>query len=375
MVALVEPVTPLAEKKPRGPSTGIGVALSGGGYRAMLFHVGALLRLYETGLLEQCSRISSVSGGSITAAKLAIEWPALVTRDDFFDRVVAPLRELAAVTIDKPSIITGILLPGRISDRVAGTYRKLLFGGLTLQDLPRRPEFVINATNVETGTLWRFSRKMMGDYKVGEIREPRTPLARAVAASSAFPPFLSPAQLRVRPSEFSKVFADDKRLLSNISLTDGGVYDNLGLETVWKAYRNVLVSNAGAALAPNPSPAANWPEHSRRVIGIMHAQVTTLRQRQLIASLQLKEGETGWRRGAYWAVGSDIANYKLADALPAPFERTMELAQIPTRLGALSDTLQERLINWGYAICDTAIRKHFRQKNDPPAAFPYPGGV
>jgi hypothetical protein len=52
----------------------IGLCLSGGGYRAMLFHLGALWRLNELGLLSKLNRISSVSGGSITAGYLAIRW-------------------------------------------------------------------------------------------------------------------------------------------------------------------------------------------------------------------------------------------------------------------------------------------------------------
>ena len=115
MPLLVEPVTPLADKKRGGPSPGIGLAVSGGGYRAMLFHLGAFLRLYELGLLRQLDRISSVSGGSITAAKVALEWPKLNTRDDYFEHVVAPIRRLASRTIDIPCILAGIALPGSIA--------------------------------------------------------------------------------------------------------------------------------------------------------------------------------------------------------------------------------------------------------------------
>ncbi len=375
MVALVEPVSPLADQKPRGPSPGIGISISGGGYRAMLFHLGAFLRLFEVGLLQRASRISSVSGGSITSAKVALEWNRLNTRQDFIDHVVDPIRKVAGITIDVPAIIAGTVLPGHVADYVAWAYRRLLFGRASLQDLPGRPEFVINATNVETGTLWRFSRASMADYKVGQIDRPTLSLASAVAASSAFPPFLSPYLLRVDAGDFSKVTADDKALLKDISLTDGGVYDNLGLETVWKAYRNVLVSNAGAAIDPTPDPASNWAGHSWRVIGIIHGQVTSLRQRQLIASFKAKEGERGWRRGTYWGIGSDVGHYHLADALPAPLDRTSELARVPTRLARLPAELQDRLINWGYAICDTAIRRHFPQKYMPTAQFPYQGGV
>ncbi len=375
MVQLVEPVSPLADERTRGPSSGMGICVSGGGYRAMLFHLGAFLRLYELGLLQRATRLSSVSGGSITSAKLGLEWSRLKTRQDFVDHVVQPIRRVAGMTIDIPAIAAGLILPGRVSDYVAWAYRRLLFGDATLQDLPGKPEFVINATNTETGTLWRFSRAVMADYKVGEVKRPRVSLASAVAASSAFPPFLSPYLLRVGPSDFSKVSAKDKALLSNISLADGGVYDNLGLETVWKAYRNVLVSDAGAALQPEPSPATMWARQAKRDIDIIYGQVSSLRKRQLIASYKAKEGERGWRRGTYWGIGSNVSHYGLPNALPASFDRTTELARISTRLAGLSDELQERLINWGYVICDTAIRRHFPQPDMPAPQFPYARGV
>jgi NTE family protein len=111
------------------------------------------------------------------------------------------------------------------------------------------------------------------------------------------------------------------------------------------------------------------------VIDIIHSQVSSLRKRQLIASYKAKAGEAGARKGTYWGVGSDVANYKLPDALPAPHDRTLQLAQVPTRLKRLSPEVQERLINWGYAICDTAVRRHFRQPNEPRASFPYARGV
>lgn len=374
MAQLVEPVSGLAETKPRGISPGIGICLSGGGYRAMLFHLGAFLRLFELGLLQKASRISSVSGGSITSAKLALEWAKLKTRDDFFNHLVDPVRRVAGTTIDIPAILIGLPL-GRVAQCVASSYRKLLFDRATLQDLPARPEFVINATNTETGTLWRMSRALMADYKVGEIDDPGLSLADAVAASSAFPPVLSPYVLRVKPADFSRRFTKDERLLSDISLADGGVYDNLGLETVWKAYRNVLVSNAGAQLDPDPSPSRGLISQFKRAIDIIYGQVGSLRERQLIASFKAKQGDRGWRRGTYWAIGSDVSHYHFPGALPAPLDRTTELARLPTQLRPFGKALDERLINWGYAICDTAVRKHFGQPNNPPATFPYPGGV
>ena len=103
------------------------------------------------------------------------------------------------------------------------------------------------------------------------------------------------------------------------------------------------------------------------MIDIIYRQVTALRKRQVIASFKVPAGSAGKRRGTYWGIGSDISHYKLPSSLPAPFERTRELAAIPTRLKRLSAEHQERLINWGYAICDTAIRRHFAPKPPPPA--------
>src|SRR4051812_37768469 len=95
---------------------GAALCLSGGGYRAMLFHVGALWRLNELGYLGKLDRISSVSGGSITAGMLALRWEELGFGPDgvaehFVARVVEPLRALASATIDRPSVIGGILSP------------------------------------------------------------------------------------------------------------------------------------------------------------------------------------------------------------------------------------------------------------------------
>ena len=57
---------------------GVGLCLSGGGYRAALFHLGALRRLDELGVLAQVRTISAVSGGAIIANLLAdprLVWP------------------------------------------------------------------------------------------------------------------------------------------------------------------------------------------------------------------------------------------------------------------------------------------------------------
>ncbi len=370
-VSFIRPATPGAGRPPEGTA----LCLSGGGYRAMLFHVGALWRLNETGVLATVDRISSVSGGSITAGCLALAWDRLKpgsagARDRFLDLVVAPIRRMAGKTIDEWSILGGILLPGTtVGDKVAGWYRDVLFGDATLQALPDRPRFVINATNVQSGALWRFMKPYMRDYLVGEVKNPTVPLAVAVAASSAFPPVLSPVRLALEPSDFtpdSGAALQREPFTSEVVLSDGGVYDNLGLETAWKRCRTILVSDAGGKMAPEEEPASDWARHSMRILDIIDNQVRSLRKRQLIEAYRAKV-----RLGAYWGIRTDIADYGLADPLPCPHDRTMQLAETPTRLKRLPPTDQERLINWGYAVCDAALRAHVDTKLAPPAGFPY----
>jgi NTE family protein len=357
------------------PEPGTALCLSGGGYRAMLFHTGALWRLYETRLLQNIQRVSSVSGGSITAGVLALKWRHLSfdpvrLMSDFVPMVVSPIRALANETIDADAIFWGVALPGRVSDRVAEAYDRHLFNGATLQDLPDTPRFVINATNVQSGALWRFMKPYMRDYRVGEVKTPKISLAQAVAASSAFPPVLSPCEMRLDENTFTPGSGYDlqrKPFTTRVFLTDGGVYDNLGLETAWKRYETVLVSDGGGKLQPEEEPKSDWARHSYRVLNLIDDQVRSLRKRQVIDSYK-----SGARKGAYWGIRTNLADYKLADPLDCPHDRTLALAETPTRLKRLDDTVQEQLINWGYAVCDAALRKHVDSRIGTPVGFPYP---
>lgn len=373
---LLSPVTEIdARSEHPGVEKGIALCLSGGGYRAMLFHLGSLWRLYEAGILKSVKRISSVSGGSITAGVLALNWkrlslePARI-REDFVPLVVRPIRELGGRTLDRPAIIGGALLPGSIGDKIADSYNKYLFDGATLQDLPDDPpRFVFNATNVQSGALWRFMKPYMRDYRVGEVKRPRMELARAVAASSAFPPVLSPVTLELQEKDFTPNTGLDLQkppYTTEVILSDGGVYDNLGLETAWKRYHTILVSDAGGKTGAEPEPKHDWGRHAVRVMNLIDNQVRSLRKRQLIGSYI-----RGDREGTYWGIRSNVADYPKASPLPCPFERTIRLADLPTRLKRLDDDEQERLINWGYAVCDVALRAHVDAAL-PPGQFPYP---
>jgi NTE family protein len=355
------------------PESGIGLCLSGGGYRAMLFHVGVLWRLNDLKYLQKLDRISSVSGGSITAAVLGMNWNSLsfdgAFAQNFDESVTQPIRNMARQSIDVRAGLSGLFWFGTISEKVEKSYSNFLYKEKTLQALPDTPRFVINATNIQSGALWRFMKPYMRDYLVGEVKNPRITLAKAVAASSAFPPVLSPAKMKLKPSQFtpgSGTKLQRPPYTSKVVLSDGGVYDNLGMEAVYKRYRTILVSDAGGKLQAEGKPKTNWGSHSYRVLNVIDNQVRSLRKRQLIDSYIQKE-----RAGAYWGIRTDVNNYGLSDALNCPFAKTIKLADISTRLKALSDEDQKKLINWGYAVCDAAMRTHMDPDLQAPTEFPY----
>ncbi len=375
---LVEPVRRLPTDPAEPPADGVAICLSGGGYRAMLFHTGVLWRLCETRWLHQVDRISTVSGGSLTAAALALVWKQVTDdadpRSSFETLVVDPVRTLASRTIDWGSVISGLLSPfSTVGEQLDAELRRHLLHDATLADLPRKPTFVFNATNIGSGKLVRFSRDRIADWRVGRISNPDLRLSTAVAASSAFPPFLSPYRLSLQGMQWIDDEGNDLGTAGyrdEFALTDGGVYDNLGLETAWKRCRTVFVSDAGGTLSPDPDPATDWAQHMLRVTQVLDHQVRSLRKRQVIDSFVDHR-----REGAYVGIRSNIANYPVDDPLEAPFDATIELADIKTRLEKVPARDQERLINWGYAAADAGLRAHIDKSAEPPAAYPYPGGV
>ncbi len=363
---------------------GIGLALSGGGFRAALFHLGALIRLNELCLLSRLSEVTSVSGGSVTAAVLGLAWERLRFENgvavNFADEVGKPLREFCGRTIDIPTVLLGWLLPWSSPvERLAQAYDRHLFHGATLRDLPSEgaPRFTIYATSLQTGGDVRISRPYLADYRVGMLNEPQMQLARAVAASSAFPPFYVPLVERTKPGLWSQVEGADlfgnKLLRSRLLLGDGGIYDNLGLERIWDRYPTVLVSDAGAPFAVQVD--SFWTRHSlvartKRVLDIAIEQDRALRKRRLIG-----EFKAGRKTGAYWSIATQIGNYQLEENSRQPplltdSDLTCSLARMRTRLNRFSPAEQAKLIRWGYALSDAALRRHVLDPEPPAGRLP-----
>lgn len=116
----------------------VGLALSGGGYRAMLYSLGSLWRLNELGWLRKIDMITSVSGGSILNGVLATRWPNLNweaqadgwTATNFADLVAKPIRALSAQSIDVFAGIEGLLsIFSTVSDKVTDCYDRSQLSG------------------------------------------------------------------------------------------------------------------------------------------------------------------------------------------------------------------------------------------------------
>lgn len=248
-----------------GPS--IGLALSGGGSRAIAFHLGCLRALNDRGILPRIRVISSVSGGSVIAAMYAYN-------DDSFDqfdaRVTALLRSglywsitrqaLLSATLPKSLLtlatagvaalacdlgrsliglvnVTGLGLRAdkewlhapirRYASRTVAFERALqknLFAAATMSQVARPGlDIVINATELRTQTAFRFGSQSTGAWRFGRIPDNDITVAKAVAASAAYPVLL-PAL------DESLTFEKQGNMRTvRVILTDGGVYDNLGV--------------------------------------------------------------------------------------------------------------------------------------------------
>lgn len=350
----------------------IGLCLSGGGYRAMIYHVGAIIRLNELGFLPRISEIASVSGGSITAGLLALRWQNLrfdehgraTNLDEVF---VAPLLRFAGKGIDIRAILYGLSPGCSAADSLVRAYDRHLFAGACLQDITDFPRFTFMATNLQTGSGWRFGKGYAADYRVGLIDRPVIPLARVVAASSAFPPFLSPVRIDLsREAVQATAGADLHRepFISTAVLSDGGVYDNLGLERIWKRCRTILVSNAGRTIPEVGHPTGRWIGQMFRTLSLIQQQAEHSRRRLLFGM-----ANQGQRQVAYWSIDASSSQYGLGDALPFSGQDAASAASLRTRLNPFSKAEQDLLLKAGYAGADASLRARGLAQNEPPANF------
>ena len=339
----------------------LGLALSGGGFRAALFGLGSLWRLNDAGLLQHLDRVTSVSGGSITAGLLACRWRKLTFDNggavNFDTEIATPLQTFCSRTIDVTAGLIGMANPFKSAGQYLAKSYEDLFGRTLMRELPvaaeGHPKFTFYATNLQTGRSFRFRQDMLADYLLGVCKSHDVRLTTAVAASSAFPPIFSPVVIETDPN----LWADGSdtpnltELRRRIVLADGGVYDNMGLESLIDNVDISLVSDAGAPFDIEEDPASNYLSQLGRVRDILIDQTRALRKRWLVEEFEAKR-----KRGAYWGIGTKVADYRDEQCAFKDTQITRSLAAVPTRLAAFEPEVRARLVNWGYVLCDAALR-------------------
>jgi NTE family protein len=256
--------------KINGKTKRIGLALSGGGFRSAAFHLGVFRYLHEKDMLWDIDVMTCVSGGSIAGAFLALHWK----KDDALDKLE---KYLSSRSIAVSSVIGGLLDPfnSRL-DKLQDSYEQDLYGNTTLGDLAQGPRLYLNATNLATGNMFSYvtggeGPAEMGEWKFDFVDATNIPISQAVAASSAFPPVFPPQ--RLDHNEYPAEGVD------YVTLTDGGVYDNLGVNPLLNKLNNLdyaIVSDGGKPFESDERPAESGSTVLFASINILMEQVRGL---------------------------------------------------------------------------------------------------
>ncbi|MFG1352356.1 patatin-like phospholipase family protein [Xanthobacter autotrophicus] len=300
----------------------IALALSGGGARAMAFHLGCLRALRDRGILEKVTVMSAVSGGSVIGAAWAygestfeafeaqvvsvlrrgLQWE--IAREVFcswqgirivatllFTGVVSFIIAVALFVLDRGRRWLGLptgrleaalvafsrLLPiwGSLTTAFEAALARTLFGKRRMDEVVQPGlATIVNACDLRTGTAFRFGSERSGGWRYGDIVDGVPTVAKAVAASAAFPILLPPL---IEKFEFQQKGA---RHTSTVSLTDGGVFDNLGVAVLEPGrphdyafhhpVTHIISLNAGGGQFEGEERHYWWPGRVARSFGAVH---------------------------------------------------------------------------------------------------------
>jgi len=224
---------------------GVGLALSGGGSRAIAFHYGVLEALNDLQVTHKINVVSAISGGAVIAALWVLYWRNWKL---FSARVEDILRSgLQASLIEKlmhPSrFFAHFLNFGLDIDLLADVLDDRIFNGLELSKLPSSPLLILNAVDLKTGSNFKFSRTVSGSYKDGGHVLPNFRLSQAVACSAAHPLFFAPKNLRLNDN-------------TSVVLADGGAYDCVGANALMPdkdIKKSILVQNCETIITSDAS--------------------------------------------------------------------------------------------------------------------------
>jgi predicted acylesterase/phospholipase RssA len=298
----------------------------------------------EAGILARVEVVSAVSGGSVAAAALisavASNGPAALEADGFVRHVFEPF--VATVTSDNLMWRTvRHWSSGRLAARgrprnlvLAETLEHALFPGAeVLVGLPERPQVVIVGTELAVGRAFRFAKPFLGSFDFGYVPPPPDMrVSTAVAASAAAPPLLPPLQLETAGLGLRNAPA-------LLAITDGGVYDNLGLQWFqgWEPHRrpagavaasDLVVVNASGSLQRKDGRLQGL-RALNRMRKVQYAQTQATRVSWLVREL-----EAGRQRGLYLGITADPRAYRLPPPGREPADEALVVDALPSRLVA-----------------------------------------
>lgn len=361
----------------------IGLALSGGGMRAAVFHLGVLGRLAAEGVLENVEFVSTVSGGSLgTGLVYTIagnRWPA---SGEYLDAVVPEAKRLlTTVDVQRAAQIRLLGRPWRL---LSSGWANVLAEALQhewgvrghVNEMPPNPRWIINATSYESGKNWRFAPRRMGDYLTGHVFEPPVPVADAMAASAGYPMLIGFLVLETGDYEWERYIEGSTTETEptepgfrRVHLWDGGVYDNLGVEALFKPGRRrrlrdgcnfLVVSDASGALGPERGYRVH--RQARRLLSIAMDQVRSLRARMVFDHFFAAPGS-----GVYLMIGRSAETMLREAGLSTkdigaiatgclPDEEVEQAALFPTTLRKVREKDFDRLYRHGWEVTECNLR-------------------
>lgn len=312
----------------------IGIALSGGGIRATIFHLGLFKWLAENEMLEEVKCISSVSGASLCVGIIYscnhLRWP---TSKEFLNTVLPSVEKILLSNDLQLSALSRLIASPAYWNKKVNVVAKSLETkwGIhgNLSEIAGNVMWYINCTTYETGKRFYFCREKMGDYKIGYVSKPKIPLSDVMAASAGFPVLIGPYSLHTdayhwTPGEYSK--PDWHPPHETIHLWDGGVYDNLGLESIYKfdkcgslkeGMEYMIVSNASASISYHSRQSSWSGRNLKRILDISTDQVAVLRSRVVMDFIKRT------RKGMYIKIGNSAEEIALESKCPEYIKKSL----------------------------------------------------
>ncbi len=373
----------------------IALALSGGGSRAMAFHLGCLRALHDLGILQRVSTMSAVSGGSVIAGIYCShpgDFAAFErrVRDVLSHGFLGPAVRTALTTDEgMRAIVTRVLLAVdrtsafivrralaavrsrpkwgwlrtspvlRQSSRTTilrRTFSKM-YGGAKLTDLRSdRPRLVIVACELRAKAAFYFTADRLHCWRYGSSGSEGVELADAVAASAAYPAALPAIETNML---FEKSGRTERH---RVTLTDGGVYDNLGLAPFWPgrdptisldtgSHQRIIVCRAGYALDV-ADPASTMLSRMNAAFESVFARAQNLAVTRLYDLV--RGGELKGFLLPY--LGQRDASLRYP---PDDLVRCEEVAGYPTNFSAMPTAWIERLSQRGEQLVHALVRENW----------------